>query len=80
MYVDYPADFAGPGADLWRADDGGEIHPEGFEIVFLMTRGSSYLMAVAWSGAEGMSLSLLTAEDASEFTELISDSWYRSPP
>lgn len=79
MYVDYPADFTGPGADLWRADDGGEIHPDGFEIVFLMKRGSSYLMAISWSAAEGVSLSLLTAADSDQFTEVIEDSWYRSP-
>ena len=36
MYVDYPADFKGPGADLWRADDGGEIHAEHFDVVFLL--------------------------------------------
>ena len=80
MYVDYPADFTGPGADLWRADDGGEIHSEGFEIVFLLKRGTTYLMAVSWSAAEGDSLSLLIADDSSQFTEIIEDSWYRSPP
>jgi hypothetical protein len=78
-YVDYPADFTGPGADLWRVDDGGEIHPDGFEIVFLLKRGSSYLMAVSWSAAEGHSLSLLRADDTSEFKEIVADSWYRSP-
>jgi hypothetical protein len=79
MYMDYPADFTGPGADLWRVDDGGEIHAEDFEIVFLMRRGSSYVMAVAWSGAEGLSLSLVTAEGGSDFRQVISDSWYRAP-
>jgi hypothetical protein len=79
LYVDYPADFTGPGADLWRVDDGGEIHPEGFEIVFLLKRESSYLMAVSWSAAEGTSLSLWTAGDSDQFKEVIKDSWYRSP-
>jgi hypothetical protein len=32
MYVDFPAQFTGPGDDLWRADDGGEIHAEGFNV------------------------------------------------
>ncbi len=53
MYIDYPADFRGPGSDLWRADDGGEIHAEGFEVVFLLKRGSTYLLAIDWAGAEG---------------------------
>jgi hypothetical protein len=79
MYLDYPADFTGPGADLWRVDDGGEIHAEDFEIVFLMTRGAAYVMAVAWSGAEGIALSLVTAEGDSDFRQVIGDSWYRSP-
>jgi hypothetical protein len=79
MYLDYPADFTGPGADLWRVEDGGEIHAEGFEIVFLMTRGTAYVMAVAWSGAEGIALSLVTAEGDSDFRQVIGDSWYRSP-
>ena len=57
----------------------GEIHPDGFEIVFLLKRGSSYLMAVSWSAAEGNSLSLLGAEDSREFKEIVQDSWYRSP-
>jgi hypothetical protein len=79
MYVDYPADFSGPGADLWRVDDGGEIHREGFEIVVLLKRGSSYFIAVSWSAAEGSSLSLLRADNSSEFEEVVTDSWYRSP-
>jgi hypothetical protein len=79
MYLDYPAEFRGPGADLWRADDGGEIHAEGFEVVFLLKRGSTYLLAIDWAGAEGHALSLHAAEGPGQFTELITDSWYRSP-
>jgi len=78
-YVDYPAEFNGPGADLWRADDGGEIHPEGFEVVFFLKRGSSYVAGISWAGAEGVVLSLLTAADSGQFQEMITDSWYRSP-
>ena len=79
MYVDYPATFTGPGDDLWRADDGGNIHPEGFEVVFLMKRGTTYIVAVDWAGAEGNALSLHVSEGGSPFKEAISDSWYRSP-
>ena len=79
LYVDYPAEFRGPGDDLWRADDGGEIHAEGFEVVFLLKRGSSYFLAVNWAGAEGSALSLHAAEAGSQFRELVTDSWYRSP-
>jgi hypothetical protein len=79
MYVDYPAEFKGPGDDLWRADDGGEIHADGFEVVFLLKRGTTYLLAVDWAGAEGDALSVHVAESGNQFKEVVSDSWYRSP-
>ena len=79
MYVDYPADFKGPGADLWRVDDGGEIHADRFDVVFLFRRGSTYFLAVDWAGTEGKALSLHVSDDASQFREVVSDSWYRSP-
>jgi hypothetical protein len=78
-YIDYPADFKGPGDDLWRADDGGEIHAEGFEVVFLLKRGTTYILAVDWAGAEGNVLSVQSAEGSDQFKEVITDSWYRSP-
>ena len=78
-YIDYPADFKGPGDDLWRADDGGEIHSEGFEVVFLLKRGATYVLAVDWAGAEGNALSVHTADAGAQFKEVVTDSWYRSP-
>lgn len=79
MYIDYPAEFKGPGDDLWRVDDGGEIHAERFEILFLLKRGSTYVLGVDWKGAEGDALSVHAAEDSAQFKEVVSDSWYRSP-
>lgn len=82
LYVDYPATFKGPGDDLWRADDGGNIHPEGFQIVFLLKRGTTYIVGIDWAGAEGSALSVYIADgltDPGEFKEMTSDSWYRSP-
>ncbi len=79
MYIDYQADFKGPGDDLWRADDGGEIHADGFKVIFLLKRGTTYVLAVDWAGAEGSALSVHTAEGGGQFKEIISDSWYRSP-
>lgn len=79
LYVDYPATFKGPGDDLWRVDDGGNIHAESFEVVFLLKRGTTYVLAIDWSGAEGDALSLHTAEGGGQLIELMSDSWYRSP-
>jgi hypothetical protein len=79
LYVDYPAEFKGPGDDLWRADDGGEIHADGFKVVFLLKRGSTYVLAVDWAGAEGDALSVHAADSGSQFKEVVTDSWYRSP-
>lgn len=79
IYVDYPATFKGPGDDLWRVDDGGNIHADGFEVVFLLKRGTAYVLAIDWSGAEGSALSLHVAEGSGQFKEVVSDSWYRSP-
>ena len=79
IYIDYPAEFKGPGDDLWRVDDGGEIHADRFDVVFLLKRGSTYVLAVDWKGAEGDALSLYAAEDSALFKEVVNDSWYRSP-
>ncbi len=79
LYIDFPAEFRGPGADLWRADDGGEIHPEGFEVVFLLKRGDAYVLGIDWKGAEGSALSIWGAEPGTQFKEVLTDFWYRSP-
>jgi hypothetical protein len=79
MYVDYSAQFKGPGDDLWRVDDGGEIHAQIFDVVFLLKRGSTYLLAVDWGGAEGSALSLHISEGGAQFKEVIRDSWYTAP-
>ena len=79
LYVDYAAKFNGPGADLWRADDGGEIHAESFDVVFLLKRGTTYWIAIDWAGAEGNALSLHTGEPGGQFKEVVRAYWYRSP-
>jgi hypothetical protein len=79
IYVDYPARFKGPGDDLWRVEDGGQIHADGFDVVFLLKRGATYLLAVDWAAAEGSALSLHISEGGGPFKEVISDSWYRAP-
>jgi hypothetical protein len=79
IYVDDPATFKGPGDDLWRADDGGNIHAKDFEAVFLLKRGETYVLAINWAGPEGNALSLHAAESGGQFKELIRDYWYRSP-
>ena len=78
-YVDFPARFAGPGADLWRVDDGGEIHPESFQIVCLLRKSGSYVLGLQWDGSEGAALSLWTGTGGNTFAPVLNESWYRSP-
>ena len=79
IYVDYPAQFKGPGDDLWRVDDGGEIHAAAFEVVFLLKRGPTYTIGIDWGGAEGSALSVHTSDEGQQFKEVMTDSWYRAP-
>ncbi len=78
IYVDYPAEFRGPGADLWRANDGGEVHAEGFDVLFLLKRGQEYLLGLDWRSAEGSALTVLTSE-GDAFKELLRDFRYPVP-
>ena len=48
-------------------------------LVFLLKRGTAYVLAVDWAGAEGNALSLQIAEGGSQFKEVITDSWYTAP-
>lgn len=79
MFADYPAEFWDVGEDLWRADDGGVLSPDGFDIVCALQRGDWYALGIAWSGPEGQSLSLWISEGSERFTEVINDYWYQAP-
>jgi hypothetical protein len=78
-FADYPAVFSGNGESLWRVDDGGRISPDDFRIVFLLQKGTGYTMGVEWLGAEGESLGVFVSAGDNRFTQVIEDSWYRSP-
>ena len=79
LFADIRAEFRGPGEDLWRADDGGVLSPEGMTIVCALQRGSWYALATAWAAAEGRSLSLWIADGGDRFTQAINDYWYQAP-
>jgi hypothetical protein len=79
IFADYPAEFRGQGQDLWRADDGGVLWSQGFEIVCALQRGDWYALGIAWRGAEGQSLSLWISEGSQRFTQVINDYWYQAP-
>jgi hypothetical protein len=77
IFADYPAKYEKEGADLWRADDGGVMSPDNFQVVFLLQRGDSYVLGLSWAGAEGSSLTVAVSRDATRFTNVIVDYWYR---
>jgi hypothetical protein len=79
IFADYPAKFEKEGADLWRVDDGGVMTPEGFQVVFLLQRGSSYVLGLSWAGTEGESLAVKVSNDANQFLDVIHDYWYQAP-
>ena len=79
IFADYPAKYEKEGQDLWRADDGGVMTPDGFQVVFLLQRGNSYVLGLSWAGSEGHSLTVAVSNDATRFTNVIVDYWYRAP-
>ena len=79
VFADYPATFTGEGQDLWRADDGGELSPDGFRIVFVLQRGHTYVLGVSWAGSEGQSLAVFVSNSGNRFTQVIGDYWYQAP-
>lgn len=79
IFADYPAKYEKEGQDLWRADDGGVISPDGFQVVFLLQRGNSYVLGLSWAGTEGQSLTVAVSNDANRFTNVIVDYWYQAP-
>ena len=79
MFADVHAEFRGAGEDLWRADDGGVLSPEGLTIVCALQREGWYALGTAWAAAEGRSLSLWISEGSDRFTKVINDYWYQAP-
>ena len=79
IFADYPAEFRGTGQDLWRVDDAGVLFPEAIDIVCALQGRESYVLGVAWNGAEGKLLQLWTADGTDQFTKVINDYWYQAP-
>lgn len=78
IFNDYPAEYRGPGADIWRVDDGGVLSAEWFHIVFALRRGGVYTLGVDWVGSEGSNLAVLVSS-ADGFNTVLNDYWYQAP-
>ncbi|GIP21656.1 MULTISPECIES: hypothetical protein [Paenibacillus] len=64
---DYVADY--DPITTWRVDDGGEIVPESFSLLFSAVTKQGYLIGVKWAGAEGETTDLLN-QTSTELKEI----------
>lgn len=76
--ADYAAEYRGEGEDLWRVDDGGQLSPEGFQIVFAARDGARRALGVSWAGTEGRSLAVF-ASKGNALERVLDDYWYQAP-
>ncbi|HYA44046.1 MAG TPA: hypothetical protein VED59_00445, partial [Acidimicrobiales bacterium] len=67
LFQDFPGTYRGPDADIWRADDGGELSPEGFEALFLARLSGAEVLGLIWAGSEGENAYLLAADTSATF-------------
>ena len=79
VFADYHAEYRGEGEDLWRVDDGGALDLADFGLVFLLQHGNFYALGIAWSGTEGLNLSVFASSGGDRFTKVIADYWHQEP-
>jgi hypothetical protein len=78
-FMDYPAVIQGDEYSVWRVDDGGEVRPEMFSILFAAETSEGPLFGMNWWGAEGVNTFFLHKEGDS-FKEMdIQYGRYTSP-
>lgn len=61
-FMDYPAVIEGDEYSVWRVDDGGEILPEMFSILFAAETINGPLIGLNWWGSEGVNTFFLNKE------------------
>ena len=76
-FIDFPATLDGYSA--WRVDDGGEINPNLFQILFTAKTTEGLLINICWIGAEGQSIFFLLEGDDTLQRLPIDVSRYTSP-
>ncbi|MBW7476922.1 hypothetical protein K0T92_19575 [Paenibacillus oenotherae] len=67
VFMDYPAVLEDE-TSVWRVDDGGEVSPDMFSILFAAKTTSGLVLGVEWLGAEGTNAFLLL-EKGNQFKE-----------
>jgi len=76
VYKDYPAKYNE--SSTWRVDDGGNIYPDLFSILFSARTEEGVLLGLKWAAAEGENTFLLV-ENGNEFEVNIETGRYMSP-
>ncbi|MEK5254072.1 hypothetical protein NST74_11485 [Paenibacillus sp. FSL F4-0125] len=61
-FMDYPAVIQGDEYSVWRVDDGGEVMPEMFSILFAAETLNGPLLGLNWWGSEGVNTFFLKKE------------------
>lgn len=61
-FMDYPAVIQGDEYSVWRVDDGGEVIPEMFSILFAAETLNGPLLGLNWWGSEGVNTFFLKKE------------------
>ncbi|CQR55176.1 hypothetical protein [Paenibacillus riograndensis] len=63
-FMDYPAVTRDDEFSVWRVDDGGEITPGMFSLLFAARTANGVALGVNWWGAEGVNSFFLLQQDA----------------
>ncbi|WP_150275963.1 hypothetical protein [Paenibacillus tepidiphilus] len=69
IFMDYPAVIQDNEYSVWRVDDGGEVLPQMFSLLFAAETIDGLLLGVNWRGAEGIN-SFLLVQEGQKFKEL----------
>ncbi|MFC3748645.1 hypothetical protein [Paenibacillus sp. GCM10012306] len=78
-FMDYPAVAQDDDYSVWRVDDGGEVTPDMFSVLFAAQKADGVLLGINWWGAEGVNTFFLDQHGAT-FKELdIQYGRYTSP-
>lgn len=78
-FMDYPAVVQEDEYSVWRVDDGGEVLPEMFSLLFAAETTDGLLLGLNWWGAEGIN-SFFLSQEGDTFKELdIQYGRYTSP-
>ncbi|MHA6530025.1 hypothetical protein [Paenibacillus sp. BAC0078] len=78
-FMDYPAEIKDDAYSVWRVDDGGEVTPDMFSLLFAAKTASGLALGLEWWGAEGVN-SFFLLQQGKSFKEMdIQYSRYTSP-